>query len=57
MILRLSLWKDFRERILILFGFAFNVSRFHSSIRFGDCDVCYLFFGKLSRAHRLELID
>ena len=23
-----------------------NVSRFHPSIRFGDCDVCYLFYGE-----------
>ena len=26
--------------------FLFNVSRFHPNIRFGDCDVCYLFYGK-----------
>ena len=42
MILHLS--SDYRERNLILFGFLFNVSRFHPSICFEDCDVCYLFY-------------
>ena len=46
MILHLSSWKGYRETNLISFGFPFNVSRFHPSVRFGDCDVCYLFYGK-----------
>ena len=44
MILHLSSWKGYRETISISFGFPF-LSRFHPSIRFGDCDVCYLFYG------------
>ena len=55
MILCLSF--PYRERN---FGFHFNVSRFHRSIFYGDCDVCYLFrrenLASLYKCRNVELI-
>ena len=46
MVLHLSSWKHYRETILISFGFPFSRFSLSSKCTFGDCDACYLFYGK-----------